>query len=317
MFFGNKPTPQNPPSAPQAAPANANADVIFDVTSAEFEAKVLHASLQKPVIVDFWAPWCGPCKQLMPVLEKTVAELGGAVLLAKVNIDENADLAQALRIQSVPTVYAFLGGRPVDAFQGAQPESQIKNFLHKIVQAAKQMAPDALDIPAALKGAAEALAAGDLMTAQNIYVQVLGQDERNAQAYVGLVRVFIAAGELEQAQGMVDNAPDEIVKNPAFAEAKTALELALAKPSGNTAGFEAALAKNPDDHQARFDLANTLFAEGQKERAMEELLTIIVKNRLWNEEAARKQLLKFFEGLGGADPLVIEARRKLSSLLFS
>lgn len=317
MFFGNKPTPQNPPSAPQAAPANANADVIFDVTSAEFEAKVLHASLQKPVIVDFWAPWCGPCKQLMPVLEKAVAELGGAVLLAKVNIDENADLAQALRIQSVPTVYAFLGGRPVDAFQGAQPESQIKNFLHKIVQAAKQMAPDALDIPAALKGAAEALAAGDLMTAQNIYVQVLGQDERNAQAYVGLVRVFIAAGELEQAQGMVDNAPDEIVKNPAFAEAKTALELALAKPSGNTAGFEAALAKNPDDHQARFDLANTLFAEGQKERAMEELLTIIGKNRLWNEEAARKQLLKFFEGLGGADPLVIEARRKLSSLLFS
>lgn len=312
MFFGSKPTTPLPPAA-----ANTNHDVIFDVTSAEFEAKVLRPSLQKPVIVDFWAPWCGPCKQLMPTLEKVVAELGGDVLLAKVNIDENPDLAQALRVQSVPTVYAFLAGRPVEAFQGNIPESQIKTFLHKIVQAARQMAPDALDIPEALKGAAAALAAGDLMAAQNIYVQILGQDERNAQAYVGLVRVFIAANDLDQAGSMVESAPDEIAKNPLFAEAKTALELARNKPSGNTAGFEAALAKNPDDHQARLDLANTLFAEGRKEQAVDELLNIIAKNRLWNEEAARKQLLKFFEALGPADPLVVEARRKLSSLLFS
>lgn len=289
----------------------------YDVSAPEFEEKVLKASLQKPVIVDFWAPWCGPCKQLMPALEKAVTELGGAVLLAKVNIDENPELAQALRIQSVPTVYAFLGGRPVDAFQGAQPESALKTFLHKVLQAAKQMQPDALDIPAALKGAAEALAHGDFMAAQNIYVQVLGQDERNAPAYVGLVRVFIAAGELEQAEGMVNNAPAEITKSPLFAEAKTALELARNKPSGQTSQFEAALAKNPEDHQARLDLAGALFAEGHKDRAIDELLTIIAKNRQWNEDAARKQLLKFFEALGPADPLVVESRRKLSSLLFS
>lgn len=311
MFFGNKKPDQTQETA---APGGA---FIFDVAAPEFEAKVLRASLEKPVIVDFWAPWCGPCKQLMPVLEKAVSELGGEVLLAKVNIDDNPELAQALRIQSVPTVYAFLGGRPVDAFQGAQPESQIKNFLHKIVQAARQMQPDALDIPSALKGAAEALAQGDLMTAQNIYVQVLGQDERNAQAYVGLVRVFIAANELDQAAGMVDNAPPEIAKNPLFAEAKTALGLARNKPSGKTAEFEAALSQNPDNHQARFDLANALFAEGRKEEAIGHLLTIIEKNRAWNEEAARKQLLKFFEALGPADPLVVESRRKLSSLLFS
>lgn len=311
MFFGNK-----KPDQPQAEMINTN-PVIFDVSSAEFEAKVLKPSLQKPVIVDFWAPWCGPCKQLMPILEKVVAEMGGDVLLAKVNIDENPDLAQALRIQSVPTVYAFLGGRPIDAFQGAQPESQIKAFLHKVVQASKQMQPDALDIPAALKGAAESLAAGDIMTAQNIYVQILGQDERNAQAYVGLVRVFIAAGELEQAKGMVDNAPEEIAKSTAFAEAKTALELAMHKPSGQTSEFETALAKNADDHQARLDLALVLFAENLKEEAVAHLLTIIEKNRMWNEEAARKQLLKFFEALGPVDPLVVESRRKLSSLLFS
>lgn len=312
MFFGNK----KPDQAPSAEPLMSSA-TIFDVTSAEFEAKVLKASLQKPVIVDFWAPWCGPCKQLMPALEKAVTEMGGDVLLAKVNIDENPDLAQALRIQSVPTVYAFLGGRPVDAFQGALPESQIKAFLHKVIQASKQMQPDALDIPAALKGAAEALAAGDFMSAQNIYVQILGQDERNAQAYVGLVRVFIAANELEQAKGMVDNAPEEIAKSTAFAEAKTALELAMRKPSGKAAEFENALTKNPEDHQARLDLALALFAEGRKDEAMDHLLTSIEKNRMWNEEAARKQLLKFFEALGPVDPLVVESRRKLSSLLFS
>jgi putative thioredoxin len=311
MFFGNKQTPP----APEAA--NAGSAFIFDVSSVEFEAKVLKASLQKPVIVDFWAPWCGPCKQMMPTLEKAVNELGGEVLLAKVNIDENPDLAQALRIQSVPTVYAFLGGRPVDAFQGAQPESQIKAFLHKILQASRQMQPDALDIPAALKGAAAALAAGDLITAQNIYVQILGQDEQNAQAYVGLVRVFIAANELDQAKGMVESVPDEIAKNPAFAEAKTALELAMNKPSGKTAEFESKLSQNPDDHQTRLDLAAALFADGKKDAAIEHLLTSIEKNRMWNEEAARKQLLKFFEALGPVDPLVIESRRKLSSLLFS
>ncbi|MCD8498148.1 MAG: thioredoxin [Alphaproteobacteria bacterium] len=311
MFFGSK------KSGGPDAPANTNAAVIFDVSAPDFEDKVMRASMEKPVIVDFWAPWCGPCKQMMPTLEKAVNDLGGDVLLAKVNIDENPELAQALRIQSVPTVYAFLGGRPVDAFQGAQPESAIKTFLHKVVQAAKQMKPDALDIPEALKGAAEALAQGDLMTAQNIYVQVLGQDERNVQAYVGLVRVFIAANELEQAAGMVENAPPEIAKSPLFAEAKTALELAQNKPSGAAAQFEAVLAKNPDDHQARLDFAGALFAEGKKEAAIEQLLISIEKNRMWNEEAARKQLLKYFEALGPVDPLVIESRRKLSSLLFS
>ena len=198
MLFGKnnarpaQDAPQSPAASAPAGPA-ASGGVIFDVGAADFEQRVLAVSMEKPVIVDFWAPWCGPCKQLMPVLEKAVAAAGGHVLMAKVNIDENQELAAALRIQSVPTVYAFFQGRPVDAFQGALPESQIKIFIDKLVKIAKENAPDAIDIPEALKGAAQMIAEGDLQTAQGLYAHILQQDPKNVQAYVGIVRVMIAA----------------------------------------------------------------------------------------------------------------------------
>jgi putative thioredoxin len=312
MFFGPKAQPKPQPAA--AAPAGA---VIFDVGGADFEERVLKASLEKPVIVDFWAPWCGPCKQLMPILEKAVNAAGGEVLLAKVNIDEHPELAQAMRVQSVPTVYALFGGRPVDAFQGAQPESAIKTFVAKLITIARGAKPDAVIIPDALKAAAQALAAGDLGTAQSLYAQILQQDEKNVEAYVGIVRVFIAATELEQAQALIENAPPEIAKNPNFAAARTALELAQKAPKG---GFEDLLqkaAQNPNDIQAKIDLAEAQFAGGARDNAVETLLSAIAQDREWNEQAARKALLKFFEALGHGDPLTVAARKKLSTLLFS
>jgi putative thioredoxin len=290
---------------------------IFDVSVAEFEEKVLKASMERPIIVDFWATWCGPCKQLGPLLEKAVNAAGGKVLMAKVDIDRNQELAAALRIQSVPTVYAFFQGRPLDGFQGAMPESQIKAFVDKIVQAAQQTMPGALDIAEALKAAAQALADGDTETAQAVYSQILEQDENNVAAYIGLVRALIASGQLDQASALVEHAPEKIAKDSSFAQARTALELAQARPAAGLQDLALKLEGNPDDHQARFDLAGAQFSDGRKEEAIESLLEIVRRNRNWNEDQARKQLLKFFDALGPADPLTVAGRKKLSSILFS
>lgn len=291
--------------------------VIFDVSTPDFEERVIKASLEKPVLVDFWAPWCGPCKQLMPVLEKVVADAGGAVLMAKVNLDENQELAQALKIQSVPAVFGFFQGRPIDAFQGVVPESQIKAFIDKLLEVARQAQPDALDIPEALKAAAESIATGDLQTAQAIYSQILQQDQKNTPAYVGLVRVFIAAGQIEQAQQLLENAPEEISSDTAFNEAKTAVELAQNAKNFDQADLQTKVEANPKDHGARIELAQGLFAVGHKQQAVEHLLESINIDRNWGDDQARKTLLQFFEALGHADPLTIEARKKLSSILFS
>lgn len=331
MFFGSRTQKPQPAAAqglqPQAGPqapardqAQPPAEVIFEAGVADFETRVLAASMERPVIVDFWAPWCGPCRQLMPVLEAAVDAAGGQVLLAKVNIDENPELAQALRVQSVPTVYAFFGGRPVEAFQGAQPESQIRAFVDALIQLARANAPDAIDVPGTLKAAAEALSGGDFAAAQGLYAQVLQQDEKNVEAYTGMVRVFIAAKALDQAQGLIDSAPPEIAKNPNFAAARTALELALKAPgadNGALATLRAGVEKNPADQQARIDLAEALFAAGEREEAVEILLGSIGLDRAWNEQAARKALLRLFEAMGHGDPLTVAARKKLSSLLFS
>jgi len=306
---------QTNPNEPM--PAASAADLIFDIGTDDFEERVIKASMETPVIVDFWAPWCGPCKQLGPALEAAVQAARGKVVMAKVNLDENQQLAAALRVQSVPTVYAFFQGRPVDAFQGALPESQIKAFIDKVIKAAASSKPDAIDIPETLSAAAKALAEGDAQTAHAMYSQILQQDEKNAQAYCGLVRVFIAAGQIEQARAIVDNAPEDIAKESAFAEARSALELAEAAPGGDLDELQEKISKNPDDHQAYIDLAQAQYTAGQKQEALDTLLASIERNREWSEGAARKALLKYFEALGVADPLVIAARRKLSSLLFS
>ncbi len=303
---------------PHATPAaGASGPVIFEATAEDFEDKVLRASMEKPILAYFTAPWCGPCKQLGPIMDKAVQAAGGKVAMAKIDLDSNQELAAALRIQSVPTIFAFFGGRPVDAFQGVVPESQIQDFIKKLIQAASAAQPDAIDIPEALSMAAQALAAGDLGGAQTAYAQILSQDESNVQAYVGMIRVYIAAGHIDQARQMAEGAPEDIAKHASFSEAKTALELAEAAPQGDFAELEAKVQKNPKDHQARYDLAVALFAAGQKEAAIDHLLQIIEADRGWNDEEARKQLLKFFEAMGHADPLTVESRRKLSTILFS
>ncbi len=309
-MFGSQPQPSGPQNA-------APGEIIFDVGVADFETRVIAASMEKPVIVDFWAPWCGPCKQLMPVLEAAVTAAGGDVLLAKVNLDENPELAQALRVQSVPTAFAFFGGRPVDAFQGAQPESQIKAFIDKLIQIAKTEQPGAIDIPEALKAGALALAENDLQMAQGAFMQILQQDEKNVEAFVGLVRTFIAAGQIEQAAAIIEGASEEIAKDPNFAAARTALEMAQKAGDIDLVALEKTASKNPKDHQAQIDLAEGQFALGQQEQAIETLLVSIAADREWNEEAARKALLKMFEALGHSNPLTMKGRKKLSGILFS
>ncbi len=308
-----------PTQKTQAASSQGTSDFIIDVGVADFEDRVLKASMTKPVIVDFWAPWCGPCKQLMPVLETEINAAGGDVILAKVNIDENPELAQALRIQSVPTVMAFFQAQPVTGFTGARPQSDIKNLIGQLVKLARSAMPDALDIPKALQEAATFLATGQVMEAQELYMHVLAQDEINAPAYVGLVRCLIEADAVDQADEMVLNAPDDIAKSPDFAAAKTALT--LAKGAGEARKklkpLMDSVEKSPENYQARFDLAGAQFAAGERAQAIENLLYILQKDRGWNDEAARKELLKFFEAMGFADPLSIDGRKKLSRILFS
>ncbi len=322
IFGGNwkaKPVTRNEETMSPATPIASGEilDSVYDVSAQDFEDKVMRASLNAPVIVDFWAPWCGPCKQLMPVLERLVRETKGEVLLAKVNIDENQQLAAMLRIQSVPTVYAFYQAQPIDAFQGNLPESQLREFIGALVKMARNNRPDSIDVPKALEAAALALAQGDIAGAQSVYIDILQQDPDNAPAFVGMVRCFLAAGDIEQAEGMIANAPDSIAKDRNFAEAKSAIEIARKAPVGATAELEAKVAANPKDHQARIDLALALYAAGNKEAATDHLLESIAIDRKWNEEAARKELLKLFEAMGHADPVTIEARKKLSSILFS
>lgn len=293
------------------------ADLIKDSSQNSFKADVIDASMQVPVIVDFWAPWCGPCKQLGPALEKVVKEARGAVRMVKINVDENQALAGQMRIQSIPAVYAFFQGRPVDGFQGAQPEGQLKAFVGRLAQ----LAGGAGDSPIeeALEHADAALAAGDHATATEIYGQILEHEPENLKAIAGIVRCLIALGELEQAAEFLGRTPKGKENDAAIAGARAQLEVAQAgqKAAGQSDALQARVDANPKDFEARHELAQALFASGEKEAALDHLLEIVRMNRMWNEEAARKQLVTFFEAMGPTDPLTLSGRRRLSSLLFS
>jgi putative thioredoxin len=298
------------------APAG-GAELVRDSDQKRFAKDVIDASRTRPVIVDFWAPWCGPCKTLGPLIEKQVKAAKGAVELVKINIDENQMLAQQLRIQSIPAVYAFFQGRPVDGFVGALPESQIKQFIDRLVQAAGGP-PGAEEMAAALEAAQKALASGDVAQAAQIYDAILQQEPESAPAIAGLVKVRLAAEDLEGAKELLASLTPELAKHADIVAAKTAIDLAeQAADAGPVGELEAKVAADEKDHQARYDLAMALYANGRRQEALDHLLTSIKLDRKWNEEAARKQLLKFFEALGFADPLSVEGRKRLSSILFS
>lgn len=281
------------------------------VTDASFKTDVLEAGL--PVLVDFWAPWCGPCKTLGPILESVVQKAAGKVRLVKINIDENQELAAQLRIQSVPTVYAFAGGRPVDAFVGAQPESKIRAFVEHLTKGAVSPIDDALEM------AQEAMTRGDGGEAADLFAHVLKQEPSHPKALAGLIRARLLAGDLKGAKSAVKSLPADIAAEADVAAAVAAVQLHEESRAGTTDinSLKKKLQANPEDHAIRFDLASALFAKGLAEQAMDELLTIVKADRSWNDEAARKQLVRIFDALGGTHPATVAARKRLSSILFS
>jgi putative thioredoxin len=300
------------------AAAELPADVIKDSDTPRFKADVIDASMKVPVIVDFWAPWCGPCKTLGPIIEKAVKEAKGAVRLVKINVDENQELAGQMRIQSIPAVYAFFQGRPVDGFVGAQPESQLKQFVARLAKiGGEAIGPSPID--EAIEQAEEALASGDHGGASSIFSQVLEHEPENVKAVAGLARCLIAMGEFESAREFLDGQPAEVAKDTGVGAARTQLDLAeqSQKTVGKVPELRARIAANGKDFEARYELAEALFGAGEQEEAMDQLLAIMRVNRKWNDEAARLQLVKFFEALGPTDPLTLSGRRQLSSILFS
>ncbi|MFN6953491.1 MAG: tetratricopeptide repeat protein [Acetobacteraceae bacterium] len=301
-------------------PTRRAADPIKDGTQAGFMQDVIAASREVPVLVDFWATWCGPCKTLTPALEKVVRAAGGRVRLVKIDIDQNRALVQQLTqmglpLQSVPTVVAFWQGQILDLFQGALPESEVKRFVEALLKAAGGQQMPGADLLAEAKAAAEA---GDHQAALEIFGALAQQEPENADALAGVARALAALGEEEQALAVLDGAPAKIKGHAEIASARSAIQLAAEgrKARERLAEFEARIAADPNDHQARIDLAVALNAMGDKAAATDALIESIRRDRAWNDEAARKQLLKFFEAWGFADPASVAGRRKLSTLLF-
>ena len=298
MLFGD---------AKAAHPAGSH---VKDGTDAGFMADVIEASKKQPVIVDFWATWCGPCKQLGPALEKAVEAAKGAVKLVKIDVDKNPAVAGQLRVQSIPTVYAFVNGQPVDGFQGALPDSQIKAFIDRLTGP-----PEPAEIDEILALGAESMKLGDIGGAAQAFAQALQMEDRNVKAIAGLARCYLTGGDAERAAELVAMAPAG-AKDPDLDSVRAALALTEAAPS-ETDPLEKRLAANPDDHEARLELAKALAAKGAFDQAAEQLLTIIARDREWNDQAARKQLLLVFEAAGPASEVARQGRRRLSAILFS
>ncbi len=302
------------PGSTNGAGAPPPGALIKDSDTRSFMVDVVETSRKVPVIVDFWAPWCGPCKQLGPMLEKLVKQANGKVRMVKVNVDENQQLAAQMRVQSIPAVFAFVDGQPVDGFMGALPESQIKQFIDRLGSQGGM----AEEIEAAVAAGREALAQNNLAEAAQIFAQVLGADRENAGAIAGLAKCQIASGDLEQAKATLALVPPAKANDAEVISAKAALELAATPVDhGEIANLTRAIEANAEDHQSRLDLAVALNAAGKKQEALDHLLHIVRRKRDWNEEAARKQLVKFFEAWGPKDEFTLQGRRKLSSILFS
>lgn len=310
MFgFGDK----GGPAGGNGAVAPAQGDLIRDVSEKTFMKDVIEASREVPVIVDFWAPWCGPCKTLGPMLEAAVLAAKGRVRMVKINVDENQMVASQLRIQSIPTVYAFWQGQPVDGFQGALPASELKTFVDRVAA----MAGDG-GLGEALEAAEAMLAEGAAVDAAETFAAILGEEPENAAAYGGLVRAYLALGEIDKAQEFADAAPAKIAKSKEVEAARAQIELARqAANAGPVAELQARVEADPADHQARFDLAQALHAKGQVDEAVDQLLELFRRDREWNEGAAKAQLMTIFDALKPTDPIVLKGRRRLSSMIFA
>jgi putative thioredoxin len=286
---------------------------VKDTTTQTFLKDVVEESKQQPVLVDFWAPWCGPCKQLTPVLEKAVRAAKGKVKLAKMNIDEHPAIPGQMGIQSIPAVIAFVNGQPADGFMGALPESQVVAFLERVTKGS--IGGETKDL---LKAADAALAEGDSAGAANLYAQLLAEDNSNVQALAGLARCYVETGALDQARQTLAMIPDSKHNESSVTAAQAALQLAeQAKTLGPIAELEKTVTANPLDHRARFDLALALNGKGRRLDALEQLIGIVKRDRKWNDDGARKQLVQFFDAWGPTDEATIEGRRRLSSILFA
>jgi len=292
-------------------------DLVKESTEATFMADVVDASMQVPVIVDFWATWCGPCKTLGPMLEDAVRAAKGAVRMVKVDVDRNQQIAAQLRIQSIPTVYAFWQGQPVDGFQGAVPGSEIKAFVDRLVQLAGGGDGAGGGLEEALAAADEMLAQGAAVDAAQTYAAILGEDPSNAAALAGLARAHLALGEIDKADGLMTTAPQDIFAAPELEAVRAQIDLARqAEQAGPLDDLRARVAAAPDDLQARFDLATALHAAGAVDEAVDALLEVFRRDRAWNDGAAKAQLFKIFDALPAKDPIVLRGRRRLSSMIF-
>lgn len=291
-------------------------DLIQDVSEANFMEAVVDASQTTPVIVDFWAPWCGPCKTLGPALEAAVLEAKGAVKMAKVNVDENQMIAGQMRVQSIPTVYAFYQGQPIDGFQGALPGSEIKAFVERVIEVAGGSVDGGLDD--AIEAAEQMLNEGAAADAVETFAAILGEDSMSAPAYSGLARAYMAIEDLDQAEAVLNGVPVEISQAPEIDAAHAQLALARqAADAGPLGELLAAVEANENDHQARFDYAKALHAAGQVDEAVDQLLQLFRRDREWNDGAAKTQLFTIFDALKANDPIVLNGRRRLSSMIFA